>query len=622
MRLSSTPISLSILICNQILLPVYGDDDFKCQNGGFLMTGRKSYIGVFPTDMVQTLPFFDTDSHDGRYCKCGDGDIDADAGHTGVDCAVTYEICEDDSICFHGAPCVQNSETEDKYHCACPLTTDRVKEYEGKSCEYEVTSYCDLSESYPTNSDTFPGDTGKYTRKSFDFSINGEWYCTNGADCQTGVMRPSEKCDCADNFYGLHCELRNKPLCELFCFNDGICKNGVKDYTNLSDSLQEHFEPDAEYDTHCLCPTGITGRQCENDITTCGTGHCLNGGVCSSGDICDCTDAIQENPKDGEILAFAGTSCESQVTSFCEVPSGYDPMSHYCTNGGKCPEDYAENFSACECDRDHLGPRCEFTVQNAQVCDLQCDNGGTCFFGETSEESDKIGVHNKDDQMHCKCPGGHIGDGCAIDICGFNEHYCLNTGNCIEDNDSYTCECAQNDKSGIYAGANCEYVASALCGTGSIKNGTLSFCTNEGTCKPIVGESGEHPGCECNDEYTGLYCEMLKDGEDSESTDPNLWIYKLLSIFFVSFFLMSIIFYFVRRCALSNMLSRKNSTREHTPIDNHTEVDDPENSDNNITNMEEIHVEDNNITNMEEIHVEDYNPYDDDGEIVLNVQIT
>jgi len=585
MRLSSTPISLSILICNQILLPVYGDDDFKCQNGGLLMAGRKSYIGVFPTDMVATLPFFDTDSHDGRYCKCGDGDTDA--GHTGVDCAVTYEICEDDSICFHGAPCVQNSETEDKYHCACPLTTNRVKEYEGKSCEYEVTSYCDLSESYPTNSDTFPGDTGKYTRKSFDLSINGEWYCTNGADCQTGVMRPSEKCDCADNFYGLHCELRNEPTCELFCFNDGICKNGVKDYTNLSNSLQEHFEPDAEYDTHCLCPTGITGRQCENDITMCGTGHCLNGGVCSSGDICDCTDAIQENPKDGEILAFAGTSCESQVTSFCEVPSGYDPMSHYCTNGGKCPEDYAENFSACECDRDHLGPRCEFTVQNAQVCDLQCQNGGTCFFGDapSSSKADIIDDTNSvlimqtsptngNDEMHCKCPDGYFGKLCDIKVCGDYEHFCLNTGTCVKSNDSYTCECAGNSPDTVYAGASCNYAATTFCeGPGASLH---SFCTNQGTCKSIVEEAGEHPGCECTDEFTGSFCEISTILSDENNFRDG---HKSKAIWYIFFSFAALGVYIGALLVGRSRISKK---REQTPIDSSQNTATDEETDGNM----------------------------------------
>lgn len=603
MRLSSTLISLSILIHKQILVQVYGDD-FICQNNGFLMTGVKRYSDVFTADMIDTLPFFDTESINGNYCQCMDGY----PGYTGVDCAVSYEICEDNSICFHGAPCVQDLEKETylgTYHCACPQTTDPVKQYEGKSCEYEVTSYCDTS--YPTDNDTVPGDAGKYTRDSFDFSSGGKWYCTNGADCQTGVMRPSEKCDCTNGFYGLHCELRDEPICELKCDNGGICKNGVKDYTNLSNSLQEHFEPDAEYDTHCICPTGFTGWQCEDDISICGTGHCLNGGVCTPGG-CDCTEASKINPQNGYILAYAGTSCESEVTSFCPVPSGFDRMSHFCTNGGKCPEDYADNFSACECDRDHIGPRCEFTIQNTQVCDLECDNGGTCFFGETSDQSDKPLVeHNKDDQMHCKCPDGYIGDLCSIDICGLNKHYCMNDGKCIENNDSYTCECAQTDKSGIYAGANCEYAASIICGTGTSENGILSFCTNEGTCKRIVGEVGVHPGCECNDEYRGQYCEILKSEKDSKITGSMLWINgKTFWICLAIFLAIFILFYFIVRC----FRSRKNNTRKHTPIDNHTEVNDPENSDNNITDMEEI-------------HVEDYNPYDDDdGEIVLNVQIT
>ena len=147
--------------------------------------------------------------------------------------------------------------------------------------------------------------------------------------------RPSEKCECNNEFYGLHCEFMENHVCELECSNKGICKNGVKDYTNLSNSLQEYFQPDIMHNTHCVCPTGFTGRQCEIDITACGDGHCLNGGVCTDDDVCDCTNITDSN---GKPVLFTGNSCESKVSVFCEAPSGFNPMDFYCANDGKCPK--------------------------------------------------------------------------------------------------------------------------------------------------------------------------------------------------------------------------------------------------------------------------------------------
>jgi len=605
MQLSSSLLSLCALRCFHIPFVVNAGDipndlsvpdaDLICQNGSLLTEGVDRYE-IFPIEMLNEFPFLQETQRNGKFCQCGE--TVTGFGYTGIDCTIHYEMCKDDkTICFNGAPCVQDFTDNEKYHCACPQTTDPVHKFEGKSCEYQVTSYCEeLSD--PTNIE----DDDLFLTVPYDVSASGEWYCTNGADCQSGIMRPSEKCDCTDNFYGLHCEQREEQPCDFTCLNGGVCKNGVKDYTNLSNSLQEHFEPDAQYDTHCICPTGFTGRQCEIDTSNCGSKKCLNGGTCGARDMCDCTDAKTKNgPLSGAVLAFAGSSCESKVTSFCTVPSGFDQISHFCTNDGKCPKDYAENFGACECGADHIGPRCEFTVQNAQVCDLQCQNGGTCFFGETSKAYDEPFVfHNKDDQIHCKCPDGYIGDLCEIEVCGANEHFCLNTGTCIEKNDSYSCECAANGTDGVYAGANCQYAASTFCG--SLKDKLHSFCTNEGTCKSIVDELGEHPGCECKDGYTGNYCEIDKSDEDSKSKHNAFG--KVLWILLTIFLTLSVSCWTI----ICSCRARNKNTQDHTPIDNPMQ-DDPEHSDNNMMNMEEI-------------QVDDYNPYDDTGEIVLNVQIT
>ena len=132
---------------------------------------------------------------------------------------------------------------------------------------------------------------------------------------------------------------------------------------------------------------------------------------------------------------------------------------------------------------------------------MQCQNEGTCFFGNTPPSSHPDITGNTDsvdldisskkdcDEMHCKCPEGFSGSLCNIQICGDYEYFCMNTGSCVQSNDSYTCDCAANATDVVYAGVNCKFAATTFCEGHGV--GSHTFCTNEGTCKPIVGEEGE-----------------------------------------------------------------------------------------------------------------------------------
>jgi len=574
MRLSSNLLSLSIFtvyhfhvganVDNLIRLDdasdYIGSDEgtvLSCHHDSFLTEGSKNYATIFPEDMINTLPFLQESSKDDKYCDCRDKTLIFGKGYTGIDCAIPYEKCRDDSICFHGAPCV----SDEKYHCACPLTTYPLDEsFVGESCEYQVTSYCEQT---PSTDDEF----NEFDGLVYDISASGKWYCTNGGYCRDGILRPIEKCKCKDGFYGLHCEFMEEPVCDLECFNKGECKNGVKDYSSLSEELQAYFYPDIVHDTHCICPQGFTGRQCGTDISTCGDNHCLNGGICKNESVCGCTDASKL--EDGKVLKFAGSSCESQISSFCEAPSGYDPMSFFCTNNGECPE---QHWKPCKCGPDYSGPRCEFLVEKNKECNLQCQNEGTCFFGNTppsshpditgNTDSVDLDISSKCDEMHCKCPEGFSGSLCNIQICGDYEHFCMNTGSCVQSNDSYTCDCAANATDVVYAGVNCKFAATTFCEGHGV--GSHTFCTNEGTCKPIVGEEGDHPGCECSDEFMGDFCEISASEQEIDKSTRGALFFIIIAVTALGVYVGGIMLIIHR--------SRISRERKNTTIDNPPEI--------------------------------------------------
>jgi len=171
-------------------------------------------------------------------------------------------------------------------------------------------------------------------------------------------------------------------------------------------------------------------------------------------------------------------------------------------------------------------------VEYHKICDLQCENGGTCFFGDelTTTLFDDHGVEKELSKqtnalMHCKCPDGYTGLQCETEvvICGVLGHYCLNNGECHESDDGYTCGCP-HDGENSYAGEYCEHVATSICGD-------ASFCTNNGICKS-ASENGDDPGCICSDGFMGNFCEYSTDNSKVyEIAEDIMWVY--LTIIFV-----------------------------------------------------------------------------------------
>jgi EGF-like domain len=156
-------------------------------------------------------------------------------------------------------------------------------------------------------------------------------------------------CSCPEGYVGPVCEFEDRgqevEVCNLTCENHGICREGAKDVSILTnvqvtDEMKTAYNEDFE---HCVCPSGYVGLQCQYQLDQCpGGAHvCLNGGDCVTvpngttvSYACDCTNA------ETNLSRFAGAFCEMESTQFCTIDQGKTHpgagIDAYCTNGGKC----------------------------------------------------------------------------------------------------------------------------------------------------------------------------------------------------------------------------------------------------------------------------------------------
>jgi len=175
----------------------------------------------------------------------------------------------------------------------------------------------------------------------------------------------------------------------------------------------------------------------------------------------------------------------------------------------------------CNCAAGFEGDHCEHPVHNADPnaevkCGKSvCRNGGQC----------QQHIFNAGRKDACACPENFGGLSCEerIEICGDNEHACLNGGSCIAapDEDAgglleWSCDCSKAfGMTGKYAaGVMCEHEATNICISGeSVADAGMlfgpRFCTNHGKCKKMRDEAGmTSVECACQAGFTGEYCEI------------------------------------------------------------------------------------------------------------------
>ena len=229
-----------------------------------------------------------------------------------------------------------------------------------------------------------------------------------------------------------------------------------------------------------------------------------------------------------------------------------------CQNGGTCAKGKADLSSSASMDGDFL-----FSIhKNSKDIHHNHDHHG--------KDKDLL------KHFHCECPSGYHGVECELqgDLCGEGEnkgkHICLNGSKCVSNNKQHSCDCSPPDEeeddtteedgggnsktnsssssssshrsvTTHFTGKYCEHKATDICTIPDSHNGNknhnndknknkknhpvspMYFCVNGGVCKDYIPEVGavnggtEHPGCTCDDGWTGIDCSIPSSSSSSRS---------------------------------------------------------------------------------------------------------
>ena len=135
------------------------------------------------------------------------------------------------------------------------------------------------------------------------------------------------KCECLQNFAGIHCSYEINPCYNFECHNGGRCvvrRGRTKPF--------------------CECQSNFDGDHCQIPIDPCYDVTCFNGGECrlspmGNGFICYC------------VSGYHGEFCEEKINLCSSLP---------CKNGAEC-KNYITSF-LCICLSNFYGKLCEFEI--------------------------------------------------------------------------------------------------------------------------------------------------------------------------------------------------------------------------------------------------------------------
>ena len=204
----------------------------------------------------------------------------------------------------------------------------------------------------------------------------------------------------------------------------------------------------------CNCPTGFTGRQCEQLATSqCNPDPCEPNGFCN-------IDLAQKNENRPNYFCrckpgFTGVNCQENVN---------DCLNATCFNGGSCID--AINSYECDCKWPYIGRYCQTR--------LKCNNDNVC-------KNNGICLEDEEAGPTCICQAGFGGLDCSVKVDKCKSRPCRNQGVCINVPSSrsnsfeYLCECKHG-----FAGRHCQ-----------LRNVCEQErpCKNNATCISLISEN-------------------------------------------------------------------------------------------------------------------------------------
>ncbi|XP_048248760.1 uncharacterized protein LOC124126022 isoform X2 [Haliotis rufescens] len=418
--------------------------------------------------------------------------------------------------------------TESYYEKLC----DRKPYFNGTYCQTDLRNDCSTNDCRGDSvcRDLIGGHEcvcpsgGQYTQPHCESKNNScsEDPCKNGGTCNSwGDVR--YQCTCRPGFTGVNCET-DVDECEQNpdgCLYGGRCVDGSDSYS-------------------CSCKPGFGDDHCQNEAILCTAGRCSNGLCISNYDNvtadCICEDPFEQS-SNGECtrINFCSSSpCTTNNTERCEnlsdgyrcvCMSGYegslcqhnidDCASSPCVHG-TCT-DKLTTFS-CQCDAGWTGTTCESDVVD---CTDQCHQ----------EQTDRCVDLNQD--YRCECKTEYTGKNCTELINECDSLPCMHGGTCVDQLADYSCNCTPG-----WEGKNCQNISNTCTGIScqndatcypvfedyfcSCQKGTqgrmcentptvcdlVKPCTTQGTCQ----QSGGSATCNCQSLYSGVSCELIKDG--------------------------------------------------------------------------------------------------------------
>jgi len=441
----------------------------SCHNGGTCAVGAADF-SMFPAADKSGTPFtfLKQTSRLGYYCSCP-------PGFTGLRCSVPY-VMEQNSekmtvhVCFHGGTFIEGLSvihSADQQFCDCTNAIFKGRTYVGKNCESTGLAEAPSVDGETCNLECGPGEC---TIAKLQTNIDHQ-------HSLTARNLTHSYCQCPGQYSGNRCEIdlslttitiqdiddhlpRDDPECHLDC-GLGHCARGLptQEEDAAANSTQVYYDYEkshADSFMFCICPQNSTGQYCEV------TDH------------------------------DAGTATASSDGDY------------FCLNGGVLEVDV--EGQNCHCRQGFEGEHCEYKHGQVPTCDVDCGEHGKCILGSNKYLSNVTQNHpelvnelqffSTDAFQHCKCEPGWIGGLCDIkvEVCGEDEHLCLNGSKCLEQADgSYQCDCEEAFTSeSRFAGNYCQHHHTQVCHSleQSPFSGTAQnlFCVNDGICSNLDSE--------------------------------------------------------------------------------------------------------------------------------------